>query len=365
MRAVQMQAAPDGQRTAARGVRRSEWVIAAFFVFAAALAMSLPVAAATRARIVALNFGLLAAYAAVLRAAPARYERALSIARDWMPLVLILLAYRETGWFARPHRTHALESHWVVWDRMILRGGAASAIEAFGPVVPSILEIAYALVYLLPILALIMLYVYGRRAQADRFLFVLTLAVLFSYAQFPFWPSDPPRAIFFGQDFPAYNTIFRRFNLWMLGTCGIHTSVFPSAHVAGAFATAFGTRLAMPNPKWASRSLFAAALLIGIATVYGRYHYSADAAAGFAMAVAAVAAGRTATLPVSRLAAERAEPRAPRLRAWEAVRPPETPVIELRHAVPAGRAVAVVDGDHHRRQVRGAGSAGVSRAAGS
>ena len=66
----------------------------------------------------------------------------------------------------------------------------------------------------------------------------------------------------------------------MLGNYGIHTSVFPSAHVAGAFSTAFGFRLAMPNEKRVYRYLFVIAVLIGIATIYGRYHYLADATCG-------------------------------------------------------------------------------------
>jgi hypothetical protein len=126
----------------------------------------------------------------------------------------------------------------------------------------------------------------------DTFLFTFALAVLLCYAQFPFWPSEPPRVVFFGEDLPAYDTVFRHFNLWMLGNYGIHTSVFPSAHVAGAFSVAFGMRQALPERKWVSRFLYVMALLIGAATVYGRYHYLADAAAGFLVAVIVFAVQR-------------------------------------------------------------------------
>jgi membrane-associated phospholipid phosphatase len=70
----------------------------------------------------------------------------------------------------------------------------------------------------------------------------------------------------------------------MLGNYGIHTSVFPSAHVAGALSTAFGVRLAMPEDKRLYRSLFVIAVLIAVATVYGRYHYLADAICGAVIA---------------------------------------------------------------------------------
>lgn len=213
--------------------------------------------------------------------------------RDWFPLALLLLAYREMGWFAPAHHTARLEYAWISWDRVLLeRWGLHAAIEAFGPVVPSVLEIAYALVYTLGPFSMAMLYVYGRRERAERFLFTFVLGVLLCYAQFPLWPSEPPRTVFPGQDFPSYLTVFRRFNWWMLGGYGIHTSVFPSAHVAGAFSAAFGMRLSLPEHPWVGRFLLVMAVLIATATVYGRYHYSADAVAGFTMSLAALALSR-------------------------------------------------------------------------
>ncbi len=268
-------------------VRPPEWVIAAFFVYAAAMAMILPVAADLRNRVLVSNLAVILVGALLIHGDRERRSVALGIIRDWLPLGLVLLAYREMGWFALPHHGHALESYWVTWDRLVLRGGARAAIEALGPLVPSILEIAYALVYALAPFSLAVLYLYRRRDQVDRFLFVFTLGILLCYAQFPLWPSQPPRLLFFGQDVPSSDTVFRRFNWWMLGGCGIHTSVFPSAHVGAALAAAFGMRKALPDHKWVSRFLFAMASLIAVATVYGRYHYLADALAGFLMAVAA------------------------------------------------------------------------------
>jgi len=52
--------------------------------------------------------------------------------------------------------------------RMALRGGAA-AIEAFGPVLSSVLEIAYTLVYALAPFGLALLYPYGHRDQVELY----------------------------------------------------------------------------------------------------------------------------------------------------------------------------------------------------
>lgn len=270
-------------------VRASEWAILTFLIYAAAMAMILPVAPNVRNLVVLLNLAVILVCALPIYFDTGQGTLALSIFRDWLPLGLTLLAYREMGWFALPHRDHALEAHWVTWDRLILRGGAKAAIEAFGPLLPSVLEIAYSLVYVLAPFSLAMLYLYGRRTQADRFLFIFAAGVLLCYAQFPFWPSEPPRVVFFGQDSPSMETIFRRFNLWMLGACGIHTSVFPSAHVGGAFSTVFGMWKLLPEHKWVRRFLLAMAVLIAVATVYGRYHYVTDVAGGLLVAVVAVA----------------------------------------------------------------------------
>jgi membrane-associated phospholipid phosphatase len=251
------------------------------------MATILPVAAPVRNRVIVSNLAVILVGALLIHGDRRRQNVTLSVIRDWLPLGLVLLAYREMGWFALPHHGHALESYWVTWDRLVLRDGARTAIESLGPLVPSVLEIAYALVYALAPFSLALLYLYRRRNQVDRFLFVFTLGVLLCYAQFPFWPSQPPRLLFFGQDVPFNDTIFRRFNCWMLAGCGIHTSVFPSAHVGAAFAAAFGMRRALPERLWVRRFLLVMALLIAVATVYGRHHYLADAVAGLLMAALA------------------------------------------------------------------------------
>jgi len=272
---------------AVNAARSSEWVVLVFLTYAAILTAALPVPAALGVRVVLVNLPIVAAYTTVIYLDRRYHIYALSIARDWVPLAVVILAYREMGWFAQPHLSYVLESNWVVWDRVVLRGGGRAMIESLGPILPSILEIAYSLVYTLAPFAVAMLYLCGHRRHVDRFLLVFVTGVLLCYAQFPFWPSEPPRAVFYGQDFPAYDTVFRRFNWWMLGSYGIHTSVFPSAHVAGAFAAAFGVWRAMPERRWLRRFLLTMAVLIAIATVYGRYHYLADATAGLAVALLA------------------------------------------------------------------------------
>jgi membrane-associated phospholipid phosphatase len=271
-------------------MRRSEWVLAAYYTYAAVMSVVLPVRWPVPAITIALNLALIAGLAFLAYAHSLRRRELLGVLRDWFPIPLMLLAYREMGWFAPAHHSYALEQSWEAWDKLALnRWGIRAAVEALGPVLPSILEIAYVLVYTVPSFALAMLYVYRRRDATDRFLFQFLLGILICYALFPYFPSEPPRTVFPGQDFPAYNTIFRKLNWWLLGGYGIHTSVFPSAHVAGAFSGAFAMTRLLEKPRWVGRFLMVLAPLIALATFYGRYHYGADALAGFAVSLLALA----------------------------------------------------------------------------
>ncbi len=86
--------------------------------------------------------------------------------------------------------------------------------------------------------------------------------------------------------------VVRQFNHWILGGYGIHTSVFPSAHVSGAFAAAFALKRILGEHPWLCRGVFVYAALVAIATVYGRYHYAVDAVAGVLVGMVAAAVGR-------------------------------------------------------------------------
>src|SRR5262249_39961758 len=104
-----------------------------------------------------------------------------------------------------------------------------------------------------------------------------------SYVFFPFVPSEPPRTVFPGMDLPLMTPI-RPYVLLLLGGYGIHTSVFPSAHVSGAFSAAWAMCRLWPEQPWVGRGLVALSVSIAVATVYGRYHYAVDALAGLGIA---------------------------------------------------------------------------------
>ena len=127
------------------------------------------------------------------------------------------------------------------WDRTLLyRWGLQRAIEALGVVGPLYLELCYALVYAVAPFVVAVLYFQHRRERVNGALFLYLLGTLLAYALFPYFPSDPPRVAFGGSDMPNVTTTVRELNLWLVGDYGIHSSVFPSAHVSSAFSAGVG-----------------------------------------------------------------------------------------------------------------------------
>jgi membrane-associated phospholipid phosphatase len=270
-------------------LRPYEWLIIAYFTYVAALApIFIPhgetrwLAAAVAAIIAAILFGL-----------PHFY----TILRDWAPIAFTLAAYREMNWFTPSVRDHHLERAWILWDRRLLdTGHLRAAIESLGPLLPSCLEICYVLVYAIAPISLTILFLNSpltlRRERVNTFWLAYLAGTLGAYALFPYFPSDPPRTVFEGADLPTIITVFRRFNLAILGKYGIHSSVFPSAHVSAAFSCAWGLLMAMPDRRRFGAIVAIYASLVAVATIYGRYHYATDALAGLSISLLAFLAVR-------------------------------------------------------------------------
>ena len=264
-----------------------ETLLVGYFIYVIVIAHLLPATRLARRRVLAVNVSILAAYTALVLSRP--HLHWVSVVRDWVALGLTILCYEEMGWLAPSSHRYRLEKSWIVWDRRFLNDWhVKAAIERCGWPVAAVLELSYTFVYVMPVVGLVLLYIYGRADLSDQFLRLFLLATLSSYALFPYFPSEPPRTAFPADNLPRVNTAFRKFNLWMLDRTGIHTSVFPSAHVSGAFGVAFAILRILPDDRGAGWCLLVLACSITIATVYGRYHYLVDALAGIGMSLLAL-----------------------------------------------------------------------------
>jgi membrane-associated phospholipid phosphatase len=194
------------------------------------------------------------------------------MARDWLAGALALVAYREMDWFSPLAHSFQLELRWVEWDRSILYGaGFERAIESAGAAFPFYLELCYALVYAVGPSLVAILYIEHRRELVNNAIFLYLLGTLPAYALFPYFPSDPARIVFGGSDMPNLTTPLR----------------FRARTCRRRFQRPGRFFLFLPTKRRLAWGMLAYAASVSVATVYGRYHYAADAAAGFLISLTA------------------------------------------------------------------------------
>lgn len=299
---VETSAFPAGETSSpasapASGLRVSEKVALGFLTYAVLAALAFPLSLRERLAVVVLNLGSTAVIAALARFGAQKRNDFFTNARDWFPCVLILLAYRESGLFFIPDPAHHLDYLFGGWDLKLLQHpGVLAVLSAGSPWLQRYLEFAYFLCYPLVPFGLGSLTAarrwpaFTRRRMSsddskiiDHFWTAVLLAVFCCYVLFPLFPSTPPRSFFHDSPHPLVQPFFRKTNFWILGQYGIVSSVFPSGHVAAVTATTLTVRHHLPR---LGLVFIVVALSIAVATVYGRYHYAADALAGAVIGIA-------------------------------------------------------------------------------
>ncbi|HMF74064.1 MAG TPA: phosphatase PAP2 family protein [Bryobacteraceae bacterium] len=277
-------------------LRRPEWILTGFFAYVVLLAPFFRDRTELGIQPLLVLGTVLAFFWPLCQLSSGRLGKGIEVARDWLPLLLTLVAFREMELFLTRNYNLAYETAWIQLDQLLLNEWRLrAAIESLGKALPFYLEICYLLVYGISTYCLAVLV--AERAHTgkidhhaiDAFLTVYLLGTLGSYALFPFFPSEPPRYAFPDVAPPAAMTWARQFNLWILSRATIHTGVFPSAHVSAAFSCAWGMFFVRARRQRLCWALVAYAVSVSVATVYGRYHYAADVLAGFAVSL--VAAG--------------------------------------------------------------------------
>jgi len=270
-------------------LRASEWVLVTYFAYVALISPFFPDRPHLKFQPV---FALLAAFLLLsllaLYEQQSRFAFAISHVRDWLPILLTLAAFREMELFLPARYDLSYENTWAAQDHVLLATWHVRAfIESLSKLIPFYLELCYLLVYGLPAYCVAVLYSRHKRLSIDRFLLVYLAGTLAAYALFPYFPTQPPRLAFPGIDEPSAATWVRHLNLYVLSKATIHSGVFPSAHVSSAFSAAWAMFLVLPKPKVFGFALLVYAISVSIATVYGRYHYSADVLSGFALSLLA------------------------------------------------------------------------------
>ena len=280
-----------------KGLRVAEKLVLGFLAYVLILSVIYPPPLRQRLLLASLNLIVLGAI--FLLSASANSSRWLATLRDWFPAALILVAYRESGLFFKPDPTHYWDNLFVQWDRLLLGNPwLISLLTISAPWLQRYLELSYLLCYPLVPLgfgALVLGTKTGTSAPApqggaspaptnqvrtgavDFFWTTVLMATLTCYAVYLFVPLTPPRVLFRDLPGPAVQPLLRKTNLWVLSQYGVQACIFPSGHVAAVTAMALAVRTYLPR---LGVLFLIAAGSVAVATVYGRYHYGADALAG-------------------------------------------------------------------------------------
>ncbi len=207
-----------------------------------------------------------------------------AVFRDWMPALLLLLAYWQAGrFFVGPNKE--LQNRLRKIDESF--GERLRLLRAFSEWVwiGRILELAYLLAYPIVPLALAFLYLSGLSHRTDYFWAVVLGATYPCYGAPAFFPTLPPRfkdgAMV--DTLRARNGVSRKLNLWILDRFGIGANTFPSGHVAATSACALVLLREIPQ----TGILFVIlAISVALSVVVRRYHYVLDAVLGILWATA-------------------------------------------------------------------------------
>ncbi len=142
-----------------------------------------------------------------------------------------------------------------------------------------VLEAAYLGIYgLIPIALIIHLWV-SDRPDVPRFWAVILITDFICFAALPWVQTRPPRAL---ESVEPWTSSIRAVNLRVLGSASIQVNTFPSGHAAEGLAAAL---LVVDAPAPVVALMMIAAATVAAGAVLGRYHYLADALAGFVVAL--------------------------------------------------------------------------------
>jgi hypothetical protein len=199
-----------------------------------------------------------------------------SLVLTWiLPPLVLLVAYWASGFlFAAPDPRQEEALAWL--DE---RWHVAAAGRHVPRVLVEILEAAYSGIYPLIPLALIIHLTFAKAPSPGRFWSVILLTDFICFGFLPWIQTRPPRA---REAREPWTSTVRAFNLRLLGATSIQVNTFPSGHAAEAAAAAL---LTLSAPLWIVAMTLLAALAVAAGAVLGRYHYLADALAGWAVAL--------------------------------------------------------------------------------
>jgi membrane-associated phospholipid phosphatase len=262
---------------------------ASYLAITAALIVILGKAVPGRVWLVGVHLTLFAALLILIRASPS--AGILRVIRDWHPLMLFPLLYKEVELLAAVIGDWRLTAAIPAWESALFGGQPSLYLSerlAFVPLSEYLHFCYLSYVIVIPSVSAYW-YVSGRRAAFGELLLMLTTVLLGSYLFFILLPVDSPYYLSQRLGPPLSGHFFFDLVHQMSARGGARGGAFPSAHVSGAVVVSL---VAWRHQRRLAYLLVPITVSLTIATVYGRFHYVLDTLAGAALAIAVVMAYR-------------------------------------------------------------------------
>lgn len=197
---------------------------------------------------------------------------AVSVARDWLPAMLLPMMYWQAGCFAVTPNDSFQRTLQKLDDRLLGNWMKSLTTKRRYRWIFTSLELAYLACYLLVPLGLGVLYLTHTRRYADEYWLVVLSATYPCYAFTAFVQTLPPR-LFEADSVPALSSKVRTFNLWVVRRVTTCMNMFPSGHVTATLGGSLVLLRHVPEVGWV---FLLTSIGIALGAVTGRYHYTAD-----------------------------------------------------------------------------------------
>ena len=262
---------------------------ASYLVITAALIAILGTTVPGRVWLVAAHLTLAGSLLILNRARPS--AGILRVIRDWHPLMLFPLLYKEVELLAPVLGDWRLTAAIPAWESALFAGQPSLYLSeqlAFVPLSEYLHFCYLSYVVVIPSVSAYW-YVSGRQGAFGELLLLLSTVLLGSYLFFILLPVDSPYYLSQRLGPPLSGHFFFDLVHQISARGGARGGAFPSAHVSGAVVVSL---VAWRHQRRLAYLLVAITGSVMFATVYGRFHYVLDTLAGAALAIAVVVAYR-------------------------------------------------------------------------
>lgn len=233
------------------------------------------------------NLGVCATVVLLVNGLYGRAGRWASFFRHWYPLLLFILLYEETRYLIHlvcPYCFDPLVNRFELAVFGVYPTVWLQKFISFG--LNEYLMFSYSFYYLLLAVLGVGLYFGSKVKEFDDLLFTSAVAYYISYLGFVFFPVEGPRfALAAAHQVQLEGGFFTSLAQGLIHTAGIRGAAMPSSHVAVALVVIVYARR---HHRLLYYVLFPLVASLLVSTVYGRFHYVSDVAAGILVGTASI-----------------------------------------------------------------------------